>query len=113
MPPWGALVWFEKEKDGTHKMFIDYKPLNKVTMKNKYPLPRIDDLFDQMRREKVFSKIYLRSGYQQVSIKDEDVHRTTFRQRYGSYEFVVISFGFTNAPTTFMCLMNSVFNEFG
>ena len=81
-------------------------------MKNKYPFPRIDDLFDQMRGEKVFSKIDLRSGYHQVRIKDEDIYKTTFRTRYGHYEFVVVPFGLTNAPAMFMCLMNSVFNRY-
>ena len=87
MPPWGALVWFEKEKYGTHKMCIDFRPLNKVTVKNK-------------------------SGYQQVRVQDEDVHKTTFSARYGSYDVVVVSFGFTNAPATFMCLMNNVFSKY-
>ena len=86
MSPWGAPVWLEKEKYGTRKLCIDYRPLNKFTMKNKYPLPRIDDLFDQMRGAKVFSKIDLGSYYHKVSIKDEYVHRTTFRARYGSYD---------------------------
>ena len=86
--------------------------MNKVTVKNKYPLPRIDDLFDQMRGAKVFSNIDLRSGYHQVRIKDEGIHKTTFRTRYGNYEFVVVPFGLTNAPTTFMCLMNSVLSRY-
>ena len=84
--PWGAPVWFEEEKDGTCKLCIDHKKLSKFTMKNKYPFPRIDDLFDQMRGAKVFSKIDLGYDYHQVSIKDEDVHKTNFRARYGSYE---------------------------
>ena len=81
-------------------------------MKNKYHLPRIDDLFDQMRGEKVFSKIDLRFGYHQVRIKDEDIHKTAFRTRYGHYEFVVVPFGLTNVLATFMCLMNSVFSRY-
>ena len=81
-------------------------------MKNKYPFPRIDDLFNQMRLEKVFSKIDLSSGYHHVRIKDEGIHKTTFRTRYGRYEFVVVPFGLTNAPATFMCLMNNVFNRY-
>ena len=86
-----------------------FRQLNKViTVKNKYPSPRIDDLFDQVRGSKVFSKIVLRYGYQQVRIKNEDVHKTTFRARYGSYDVVVVSFGFTNAPATYMCLVNHV-----
>ena len=89
-------------------LFNDYIQLNIVTLKNKYPLPQIDNLFDQMRGEKVFSKIELRFGYHWVRIKDEDIHKIAFRTRYGHYEFVVVLFGLTNAPTTFMCLMNSV-----
>ena len=81
-------------------------------MKNKYPLPRIDNLFDQMRGAKVFFKIELRSGYHQVRIKDEDIHKTAFKTRYGHYEFVVLPFGLTNAPATFMCFMNSVFSKY-
>ena len=81
-------------------------------MKDNYPFPRIDDLFDQMRGAKVFSKTDLGSDYHQVSIKDEDVHRTTFRARYGSYELVVVPFGFKNAPTTFICLRNNVFSKY-
>ena len=98
MSLWGELVLFVKNKYGTLRLCIDYTKLNKATMKNKYPLPQIDDLFYQMRGEKVFSKIDLRSGYHQVIIKEEDIHNTTFRTRYGHYEFVVVPFGLTNTP---------------
>ena len=81
-------------------------------MKNRHPLPQIDDLFNQMRGEKVFSNIDLRSGYHQVRIKDEDIHKTTFRTKHGHYQFVVVPFGLTNAPATFMCLMNDVFSRY-
>jgi hypothetical protein len=83
--------------------------LNKVTVKNKYHFPRIDDLFDQLRGMQIFSKIDLRSGYHQVRIKEEDINKTTFRMRYGHYEFTVVPFGLSNAPVVFMCLMNGVF----
>ncbi|KAL0549546.1 hypothetical protein IC582_014031 [Cucumis melo] len=110
--PWGAPVLFVKKKDGSMRLCIDYRELNKVTVKNRYPLPRIDDLFDQLQGATVFSKIDLRSGYHQLRIKDEDVPKTAFRSRYGHYEFIVMSFGLTNAPTVFMDLMNRVFREF-
>ncbi|KAL0554942.1 hypothetical protein IC582_008872 [Cucumis melo] len=110
--PWGAPVLFVKEKDGSMRLCIDYRELNKVTVKNRYPLPRIDDLFDQLQGATVFSKIDLRSGYHQLRIKDEDVPKTAFRSRYGHYEFIVMSFGLTNAPAVFMDLMNRVFREF-
>ena len=112
MSPWRALVLFVKKNDGTLRLCIDYKQLNKVIVKNKYHLPQIDDLFDQMRGEKVFSKIDLRSGYHQVRIKDEDIHKIAFRTRYGHHEFVVLPFGLTNAQATFMFLMNIVFNKY-
>jgi hypothetical protein len=110
--PWGAPVLFMKKKDGTLRLCIDFRQLNKVTIKNKYPLPRIDDLFDQLKDAKIFSKIDLRSGYHQVRIKEEDINKTTFRTRYGHYEFTVVPFGLSNAPVVFMCLMNGVFREY-
>ena len=110
--PWGAPVLFVKNKDGTFRMCIDYRQLNKLTIKNRYPLPRIDDIFDQVRGASVFSKIDLRTGYHQLRIKEEDISKTAFRTRYGHYEFVVLPFGLTNSPTTFMCLMNSVLNKY-
>ena len=99
-------------KDGTLRMCIDYRQINKVIVKNKYPLPRIEDLFDQFRGASVFSKIDLRSGYYQLQIKEVDVPKTALRTRYGNYEFLVMPFGLTNAPAAFMDLMNRVFDQF-
>ena len=107
--PWRAAVLFVKKKDGTLRLCVDYKQLNKMTVKNKYPLPRIDDLFDQIKGASVFSKINLHLGYHQLRIKDAYVNKTTFRTRYGHYEFLIMSFGLTNAPAAFMDLMNRVF----
>jgi hypothetical protein len=110
--PWGAPILFVKKKDGTVRLCIDFRQLNKYTIKNKYPLPKIDDFFDRLRGENIFSKIELRSGYHQVRIKEEDIHKTTFRTRYGNYEFVVVPFGLTNAPIVFMFLMNGIFKNY-
>jgi hypothetical protein len=110
--PWGAPVLFVSKKDGSRWMCVDYRSLNEVTIKNKYPLPRIEDLFDQMKGVKIFSKIDLRLGYHQLKIWAEDVPKTTFTTRYGLYEFLVMSFGLTNAPAYFMNLMNKVFMEY-
>jgi hypothetical protein len=110
--PWGAPVIFVPKKDGTQRMCADYCSLNEVTVKNKYPLPRIDDLFDQLKGACVFSKINLQSGYHQLKIRATDIPKTTFITRYGLYEYTVMSFGLTNAPAYFMYLMNKVFMEY-
>ncbi|GKD27477.1 putative reverse transcriptase domain-containing protein [Tanacetum coccineum] len=106
--PWGALVCFVKNKDGSFWMCIDYRELNRLTVKNRYELPRIDDLFDQLQGSRVYSKIDMRSGYHQLRVREEDIPKTAFRTRYGHYEFQVMPFGLTNAPTVLMDLMNRV-----
>ena len=110
--PWGAPVLFVKNKDGTLWICIDYRQINKVTVKNKYPLSRIEDLFDQLKGVGVFSKIDLRSGYYQLRVTDVDVPKTAFRTQHGHYEFLVMPFELTNAPVAFMDLMNRVFRPY-
>jgi hypothetical protein len=110
--PWGAPIMCVEKKDETQRMCVDYQSLNEVTMKNKYPLPRIKDLFDQMKGARVFSKIDLRSVYHQVKIRESNIPKTTFRTRYGLYEHTMISFKLTNAPAYFMYLLNNVFIEY-
>ena len=110
--PWGAPMLFVKKKDDTLRMCIDYRQINKVTMENKYTLPRIEDIFDQLKGAGVFLKIDLRSGYYQLRVKDVDVPKTAFRTRYSHYEFLVMPFGLTNAPTALMDLMNRVFRPY-
>ena len=110
--PWGAPMLFVKKKDGTLRLCVDYRQLNKVTVKNKYPLPHIDDLFDQLKDAGVFSKIDLRLGYYQMGVKDTSIPKTAFRTRYGHYEFLVMPFGLTNAPAAFMDLMHRIFRPY-
>ncbi|GJY47812.1 putative reverse transcriptase domain-containing protein [Tanacetum coccineum] len=98
--PWGASVLFVKKKDGSFQMCVDYRKLNKLTVKNRYPLLRIDDLFDQLQGSRVYSKIDLRSGYHQLKVREEDIPKTAFRTRYGHYEFQVMPFGLTNIPAS-------------
>ena len=110
--PWGALVLFAKKKDKTLRLCIDYRQLNKVTIKNRYPLPRIDDLFDQLRGARVYSKIDLRTGYHHLRVRDTNIPKTAFRMRYGHFEFMVMPFGLTNAPAAFMDLMHRIFQPY-
>jgi hypothetical protein len=109
---WGAPMLFVKKKNGSMRMCIDYQELNKVTIKNRYPLPRIDDLLGQLQRAQVFFKVDLLSGYHQVRVKEEDIPKTAFMTRYGQYKFLVISFRLTNALAVFMDMMNRVFHDY-
>ena len=112
MLPWGVPIICVNKKDGTFHLCIDYRRFLKMTIKNKYPLPRIDDIFDQVRGAKIFSRIDLRPRYHQVGIKDEDIHKVAFKTIYGHYEFVVLPFGLTNYPSIFMCLMINVLSKY-
>ena len=107
--PWGALVLFAKKKDKALQLCIDYLGLNEVTIKNRYPLLRIDDLFNQLRGARVYSKIDLRTCYHQLRVREENIPKTAFRTQYGHFEFIVMPFGLTNAPAAFMGLMHRVF----
>ena len=110
--PWGTPVLFAKKKDKTLRLCIDYRQLNRVKIKNRYPLPRIDDLFDQLRGARVYSKIYLRTGYHQLRVRETDIPKTWFRTSYGHFDFTMMPFGLTNAPAAFMDLMHRVFQPY-
>src|SRR5436190_4257868 len=110
--PWGAPFLFVKKTDGTFRLCVDYRRLNAVTVKNKYPMPRIDDLFDQLRGSRCFSKIDLRTGYHQLRVRESDIPKTAFRTRYGHFKFRVMMFGLTNAPAVFMDLMHRIFHPY-
>ncbi|GKE96208.1 putative reverse transcriptase domain-containing protein [Tanacetum coccineum] len=110
--PWGVPVLFVKKKDGSFRMCIDYRELNKLTVKNRYPLLRFDDLFDQLKGSQFFSKIDLRSRYHQLGVHEDGIPKTAFRTRYGHFEFTVMPFGLTNAPAVFIDLINKVYKPY-
>ena len=110
--PWGAQVLFAKKRGKTLRMCIDYRQLNRVTINNRYPLPRIDDLFDQLRGARVYFKIDLRTGYHQLRVRDTDIPKTAFRTRYGNFEFTGMPFELMNAPAAFMDLMHRIFQPY-
>ena len=110
--PWGAPILFAKKKDKTLRLCIDYRQLNRVTIKNQYPLPRIDDLFDQLRGARVYYKIDLCTGYHQLRVRETNIPKITFKSSYGHFEFTVMPFGLKNAPATFMDLMHRVFQPY-
>ncbi|GBG66327.1 hypothetical protein CBR_g58817 [Chara braunii] len=109
--PWGAPVLFARKADGTFRLCIDYRGLNRYTVKNNYPMPRADELFDRLAGNRFFTKIDLRSGYHQIRVATEDQPKTAFRSRFGHYEFTVMPFGLTNAPATFQTEMNDIFRD--
>ena len=112
MSPWGAPIIFIRNKDGSWRLCIDYRQLNKATIKNQYPSSKIDDMFDKMKDATMFSKIDLQLGYHQLWIKEDDVPKTSFKMRFGHYEFTILLFGLTNTPGVFISLMNGVFHEY-
>src|SRR3954467_15177553 len=109
--PWGAPCLFVRKKDDTSRLVQDYRGINKKTIKNKYPLPNINDMFEQLNGARVFSKLDLNMGYHQIRVREEDIPKTAFSTRYGPYLFTFITFGFSNAPPTFMRAMNYLFEE--
>lgn len=109
--PWAASVLFASKNDGSLRLCVNYRALNRITVKNKYPIPPTDELFDRLGTAQYFTLIDLRSGYHQVRVADEDIPKTAFRTRYGHFEFRVVPFGLTNAPATFCHLMNHIFHD--